>query len=422
MPKSQQPDSLRICLLSYRSNPYSGGQGVYIRYLSRSLRDLGHKVDVISGQPYPELDDGVSLFRLPSLDLYSEPVFSRIIPKPPKFASFTNLREWIGVCTGGFPEPFTFGRRAYEFLSSRVRQYDVVHDNQSLAYGLIKIQNLGVPIVATVHHPITLDRDITMEVATSWRQRMGIRRWYSFLGMQGKVARRLSHIITVSESARTEIANAFQISRDKLHVVYNGIDTEFFTPLDGVNRSANRLLVVNSGDMPLKGLHHLLEAVASLRLQRDIELVVLGSPRENSPTERLINKLGIDDCVKFTGPTESTALVRQYALATVVVVPSIYEGFGLPAAEAMACGAPVIATTGGALPEVVGDAGILVPPANPQALAEAISGLLHNPEELRRFGELGRKRILRMFSWQDAARHTVEVYREANSDSKLQEN
>lgn len=251
---------------------------------------------------------------------------------------------------------------------------------------------------------------------------MGIRRWYSFLDMQGKVARRLSHIITVSESARTEIANAFQISRDKLHVVYNGIDTEFFTPLDGVNRSANRLLVVNSGDIPLKGLHHLLEAVASLRLQRDIELVVLGSPRKNSPTERLINKLGIDDCVKFTGPTESTALVRQYALATVVVVPSIYEGFGLPAAEAMACGAPVIATTGGALPEVVGDAGILVPPADPQALAEAISGLLNNPEELRRFGELGRKRILRMFSWQDAARHTVEVYREANSDSKLQEN
>jgi glycosyltransferase involved in cell wall biosynthesis len=405
---------MRICLLSYRSYRYSGGQGIYLRYLSRSLRDLGHEIDVVSGPPYPDLDDGIKLTKLPSLDLYSMSSVRRLFINPRKLNTLPNLVEWLGVISGYFSEPLTFGMRAYGLIgNSKNKKYDIVHDNQTISYGILKIQELGYPVVETIHHPVTIDRDLAVKSATSLKDKLGLRRWFSFINMQIKVARRLSHIIAVSQTARRHIAETFGISEGKLRVVYNGIDTDIFSPAPKVNRLENRLLVVISRDTAVKGLRYMLEAFAILRRKQNLELIVVAKGTDNSMTQKLIANLGVRDYVKFIDEIDTAELINQYRLATVAVIPSIYEGFGLPAAEAMACGAPVISTTAGALPEVIGNAGILVPPADVRALAEAISALVLNPSKRRHLSKIGRKRIMQMFNWRNTAQHTADVYAEA---------
>jgi len=404
---------MRICLLSYRSYRYSGGQGIYLRYLSQSLRDLEHQVDVVSGPPYPELDEGIGLIKLPSLDLYAMSSVRRLFINPRKLNTYASLVEWAGTMSGYFSEPLAFGMRAYDLLRPGGSKYDVVHDNQTMSYGILKIRELGLPVVETIHHPVTIDRDLAVQSATSLKDKLGLRRWFSFIGMQMKVARRLSHIITVSQTARQHIADTFRIPEDKLTVIYNGIDTDIFSPYAKVARLDNRLLVVISRDTPVKGLRYMLEALALLRQKHDLELIVVAKGTDNRPTQRLISTLGIRDYVKFIDEIDTPELVNQYRLATIVVIPSVYEGFGLPAAEAMACGAPTVSTTAGALPEVVGDAGILVPPADVKALVDSISALLANPNERKHLSEIGRRRIVRTFNWGNTAKHTVDVYAEA---------
>ncbi|MBM4446960.1 MAG: glycosyltransferase family 4 protein [Chloroflexi bacterium] len=412
---------MRICLLSYRCYRYSGGQGIYVRYLSRCLHELGHDVEVISGPPYPELDNSIKLIKLPSLDLYALPERQRFLISPRKLDSTPNLIEWLGVCTGFFTEPLTFGMRAYSFLRNNNghKKYDVIHDNQSLSHSILKIKELGAPVVTTIHHPITIDRDLAIKAAKSLWQKMGIRRWYAFANMQLKVAKRLSHFITGSQNSYREIVDIFKLPKDSLRIIYDGVDSSIFTQIPGISRLENRLLVINSGDTPLKGLKYLLEAVAALRSERKIELVIIGKQLKNGYTQGLVDSLGIADCVTRLGQVTTDELVKHYSTATMVVVPSVYEGFGLPAAEAMCCSAPVISTTAGALPEIVGDAGILVPPADTRALAEAIAGLLDNPERRRQLGETGRRRVMDMFNWKNTAKHTVEVYEEAIEHQKL---
>lgn len=269
-------------------------------------------------------------------------------------------------------------------------------------------------MVTTIHHPITIDRDLAIKAAKSLWQKTGIRRWYSFANMQLKVAKRLSHFITGSHNSYRQIIDIFKLPKDSLQVIYDGVDSSVFTQVPGARRLENRLLVINSGDTPLKGLKYLLEAVAALQQsEQRIELMIIGKQMKNGYTQGLIGSLGIADCVTHLGQVDTAELVRHYSMATMVVVPSVYEGFGLPAAEAMCCGTPIISTTAGALPEIVGDAGILVPPADTRALVEAITGLLNNPERRRYLGEMGRRRVIDMFNWKNTAKHTANVYTEA---------
>ncbi len=406
---------MRICLLSYRCYRYSGGQGIYVRYLSRFLKELGHDIDVIAGPPYPELDDGVNLIKLPSLDLYTLSEWRRILINPRKLNSSANFVEWIGESSGFFTEPLSFGMRAYSYLrnGSRYKKYDVIHDNQSLSYSIPKIQELGIPIVTTIHHPIAIDRDLAIMAAKSFWRKMAIRRWYAFTTMQIKVAKKLIHFITGSQNSYHQIMDVFQLPKDSVRVIYDGVDTSVFHQTSEVKRSLDQLLVINSGDIPLKGLKYLLEAVAILKLQQKVHLTIVGTPMKNGATQGLIDSLGITDCVTRLGHIDTAELVRNYSSAAIVVVPSVYEGFGLPAVEAMCCKAPVISTTAGALPEIVGDAGILIPPADSRALVEAISGLLDNPDKRRQLGEMGHERVSCMFNWEKTATQTYEVYKEA---------
>jgi glycosyltransferase involved in cell wall biosynthesis len=376
---------MHICLLSYRSYRYSGGQGIYLRYLSRSLRDLGHRVEVVSGPPYPELDSGVRLIKLPSLDLYSMSSVQRLFINPRKLNTYASVVEWAGTMSGYFSEPLAFGMRAYDLIrQGAINKYDIVHDNQTMAYGILRIQGLGLPVVETIHHPVTIDRDLAIQSAKSLKDKLGLKRWFSF-----------------------------QISADKLRVIYNGIDTDIFCPSRSSTHLKNRLLVVISRDTPVKGLRYLLEALAMLNRQYQLELVVVAKGTDNRTTQRLMDTLNIRHYVKIIDEIDTSELVNQYRLATIVIVPSIYEGFGLPAAEAMACAAPVVSTTAGALPEVVGDAGILVPPADVGALVSAISALITHPDIHQRLGEAGRRRIVETFNWKNTAKQTLEVYMEA---------
>ncbi len=405
---------LRICLLSYRSNPHSGGQGVYIKNISRALKDLGHDVEIISGPPDLVLDPDIPVHRLPCLDLY-DPKDPFRVPSLKELANPVNLIEWIGVSTMGFPEPFTFGVRAYQYLRKRLNQYDIIHDNQSLSYGIWALSKL-IPTIATIHHPITVDRKIAVRSESSILLKLKSLRWFSFLSMQKQVGRTLRRIITVSNSAREDISRDFKIPDKKFSIVPNGINTKQFYPLEGVKREKNRIIVTNSADTALKGLNYLLHAIAMISKIREIKLVVIGSPQKNGAIEKLIKKLSISKQVTFTGRITDDEFVIQYAKSSMAVVPSVYEGFGLPAGEAMACKVPVISTTGGALPEVVGDSGILVPPANPKALFTAITLLLDHPEKARSMGKAGYQRVHDHFTWEKAAELTIAAYREVIDD------
>jgi glycosyltransferase involved in cell wall biosynthesis len=405
---------LRICLLSYRSNPHCGGQGVYVRNLSRALTALGHRVDVLAGPPDPQLDRNIRIYRIPCLDLYN-PENPFRVPSLQELSNPVNFLEWAGVSTMGFPEPYTFGLRAYHFLRGKFNRYDIIHDNQHLSFGLWAMSRF-VPTTATIHHPITIDRKISVDsVSVYWKKAKALR-WYSFIAMQKQVARKLQHIITVSECAKNDIRRDFHLPENRFTVVPNGINTELFYPIPEIPRETNRLIVTNSADMPMKGLYHLLHAVAKIAARRPIRLVVIGTPKKNGGVVRLIRQLQIGRHITFTGRISYEEFVRQYARSTVAVVPSVYEGFGLPVGEAMACGVPVVSTTGGALPEVVGDAGLLVPPADSEALARAIITILDHPSHARKLGEAGYQRVQQHFTWKKAAEKTVHVYRKTIRD------
>jgi len=170
-----------------------------------------------------------------------------------------------------------------------------------------------------------------------------------------------------------------------------------------------------SADVPLKGLVYLLEALAKLRTEReDAHLVVVGQPRGASPVTAAIARFGLEGAVRFVGGEPDSRLAERYAEACVAVVPSLYEGFSLPAIEAMACGVPLVATTGGALPEVVGPDGVAalaVPPGDPGALASAVARILDGTGLARRLGSAGRARVLARFGWDRVAAATAEEYR-----------
>ncbi len=412
---SFQNSPLRIAYLVYRGNRHCGGQGVYTRHLTKALVELGHHVEVFSGPPYPDLDERVTLHQLPSMELYEEPNPFRI-PLPWEFKTRIDVAEFALMCTAGFPEPYAFSLRAKCALRDRLGDFDIVHDNQSLGTGLLGIQKMGFPVLATIHHPITVDREIEISHATNPFRRATLKRWYGFTRMQTKVAGQLPRIVTVSESSLGDIAKGHKIDPDRMRVVNVGVDPTQFRPLPDIKRVPGRLMTTSSSDVPMKGLVHLLEALAKIATERnDVELVVIGKPNSGGPVARTIERLGIENRVKFISGVSDERIVELYAEAEIAVVPSLYEGFSLPAVEAMAAGVPLVATTGGALPEVVGNDGTtaaLVPPGDAGALAETILDLFDDPTRREALGAAGRARVLNLYTWKITAEKTAEQYRE----------
>jgi glycosyltransferase involved in cell wall biosynthesis len=416
---------MRICLLTYRGNPYSGGQGIYVYYLSRELQRMGHEVEVIASAPLPEMNPGILLHELRSSSIYHPG--SSFGTNLPRVKNPVDLCELCASRLGVFTEPWAFSFRAYARVKElcKQRRFDIIHDNQGLGYGLLLLKRLDIPVIATIHHPLPIDRQADLEQAKGLKDTWRIRRFYSFVRMQAFVARRLDRIITVSQSSARDTKLFFKVPADKFRIVYNGIDTEIYGKNKASEQERHGLIMVANTDDRKKGVLYLLQAMQMLREDGVKLTIVDDAERHSSYAEdvgplpsygyKLVRKLNLDGMVHFTGRLTREELAQHYMGAEIAVVPSLYEGFGIPAAEAMACGTPVISTSGGALPEVVGNAGILVPPGNADALAAAIRQLLGDKQTQQRMSEAGRRMVKEKFNWERAANETVEVYREVRA-------
>lgn len=419
-PRPGPDDPLRIAYLTYRGKPHVGGQGVYTRHLTKALVDLGHHVEVLSGQPYPIVDERVPLIELPSLDIYND-YFPMRMPGIWELKTWMDFAEVTAFSTGTFPEPLAFSLRAWDHLRHRVNEFDLVHDNQCLGYGLLAIERSGLPVLGTVHHPITIDRRIEIEHAETLYGRLSKARWYAFTKMQTRVARRLRRIITVSQNSYADICRTHHVSPERLHVVPVGVDPDLFRPMPEIERDPNLIISTASADVAMKGQRYLLEALAKLRTERpDLRLILIGRLKEGSAAARTIEQLGLHDAVEFVSGVTDEHIVELYNRSAAAVVPSLYEGFSLPAIEAMSTGCPLVATTGGALPEVTGSDGetcLAVAPADSGALAAGIERALDQPEAAARIGAAGRERVITRWSWRHTAVRTVEHYRALLAES-----
>jgi glycosyltransferase involved in cell wall biosynthesis len=404
---------MHICLLCYRGNPYCGGQGIYLYHLSRALSRIGHRVTLIVGPPYPENTPWAREVRIPNHQFWGKR--SRFLPSgdPLSILQPLNFFEFASSRLGYFPEILAFSLRAVRVFRDLHRRdpFDVVHDVETLGYGLLLIRKGGLPTVSTVHHPLHHDLAAHLRQSRSW-----VERYYNVvffpLLMQGFVARRVDGMITSSKVGREELVRGFRVPPGRIHLVTTGIDLETFSPDPKVIRSRGEILFVGNAQDPRKGIRYLLEALRELPAHFRLKVVDEGEPRKTY-APGLVRAMGLGARVTFTGKVPLNELVQWYREAAVLVMPSLFEGFGLPAAEAMACETPVIVTRAGSLPEVVGEdeeGGRIVQPGNPKALAQAIRCICENPELARNLGVRGRRRALRLFSWEATAKGTAEVY------------
>ena len=413
------PGPLRICFVAYRGNMHSGGQGIYLWFLARELTRLGHQVDAIVGPPYPDpMPFAGEVVRVPN-EMYWAKWFWRdwndFVPAEDPLRALRPLHfyELAASRLGFLPEPFAFSLRALRILARRMRaghRYDLVHDVQCLGYGLLAMRAMGLPVVTTVHHPLTVDRRASFERDEDFGDVVASMKFYP-IGMQSFVARRLDRVLTSSEASAASIARDFGVARERLSNVANGLDTELFSPDPTVPRGERTLLCVGRASDPNKGIRTLLEAL--VRLPGDVSLTLVDSP--DSEARSWAAQLGCGERLRLPGRVPQDELIQLYRSASLVVVPSRYEGFGLPAAEAMACGTPVVATRVGALPEVMetGAGGESVARDDPEAMARAIRGLLDSPARARELGERARDRIVAAYGWPSIAARTEDAYRTA---------
>ena len=391
---------LNIAILSYRSARFGGGQGVYIRDISFALSLMGHRVDVISGPPYPELHDGIKLIELPGLNLFETFSFRDRLNKFIKKKSKTNddYYEFFSTLIGGFPELRTFGNRANKFLNSN-KDYDIIIDNQSISYGMIEIQK-RFPLVEIIHHPVTFD--FKFELASTKKIKYKISRylWYSFLIMQKKVAPKLETIVTPSKSSKNGIVAEFNCKSSNITVINNGLDYEEFAPISNIERNKNRLITTASADVALKGLDFSLKALKLLKKNNPkIHLIIIGAPKKNGHTEKLIKKLNIKDSVIFKKNISKEKIKELYSTSSIAIVSSLYEGFGYPVIEAMSCEVPLIATNISSIPELVRSYGILIDPKDEKKLSFNIEKVLNNYDDYKDNAIKGRQHVIETFNW-----------------------
>ena len=405
---------MRVLFLCYRGNPYCGGQGIYLYHLTRELSKNGVEVDVLVGPPYPDpMEDWAWVQKMECLNLWMINTRSLPYEKLLRIWSPWNFLDYFLTRFHIFPEMETFSLKAFFEMRDlhRERKYDLVHDIQCLGWGLLPMKGYNVPIISTVHHPLTRDRDADFLIDKTMWDKISTILFYP-LNMQRFVINKLDRVITSSYEGISELHKAFGVERDKVSVVYNGMDIDIFQNT-GEEREERSLLFVGNTEDHKKGMIYLFEALAML--PEDVHLTIVDEgPPKRLTAYAMIERMGLADRVTFTGKVEIDQLVHLYSTKTVLVMSSLYEGFGLPAAEAMACETPVVVTDAGALKEVVGDEGaaLLVPPKDPRALRDAILKVLDDTELRRRMGKIGRKRVEEHFAWPVAARNTLAVYEE----------
>jgi glycosyltransferase involved in cell wall biosynthesis len=404
---------MKVLLLCYRGSPFCGGLGIYLYYLSRELADQGVEVDVVVGPPYPDsLDEWAAVHKVENLNIWMVKTSKFGYEKLTRVFSTWNFVDYILTRFHIFSEMETFSMRAFSVVRKLLRhkRYDIIHDVNGLGWGLLFMKGFGIPVISTIHHPLTRDRDADLMMDKDFWGLLTSVLFYP-LKMQRFVINRLDRVITSSREGVDELKRAFGVRKEKISVVYNGMDVEGFRNT-GEKREERLILFVGNTEDHKKGILFLLEALAELPADVRLTIVDEGPPLKKNASQ-LVQKTGVQSRVKFTGKVDQKTLVSLYSRATILVMSSLYEGFGLPAAEAMACETPVVVTRAGALPEVVDEScGLLVEPGDSKALRDAIMQLLNDPRARSRMGSCGRKRAEENFSWPVAARNTLDVYKD----------
>ncbi len=395
---------LNIAISSYRSAPFGGGQGIFVYELSKAFRILGHNVDIISGPPYPNLEPTINLIKSPGLDLFNTFVFRERLKIffNKKNKSVDDWYEFISALLGGFPEIKTFGNRLSHLLQNR--SYDILIDNQSLSFGLLEIQN-KMPVIEIIHHPITKDYEYDIQFSKGIIQKISKWRWFSFLKMQKKVAPLLKVIFTPSANSKNDIVKDFNVSKKKIIVIPNGIDHIKFSPKKNIKRNPEQLITTASADVPIKGLDFTLKAIHSLKKDfPKIRLIVIGAPRPGGHTERLIQKLNLEANIVYKTNLTKEEIAIEYAYSNIAIVSSLYEGFGFPVGEAMACSIPLIATNVASIPEITSNFAELISEEDSDSIEQAIRKIFLNPSKYQIRADAGRMHIIKNFDWQKIAK------------------
>jgi glycosyltransferase involved in cell wall biosynthesis len=407
---------MKVLILLYRGNPFCGGQGIYLYNLCRELSRLNVEIDVIVGPPYPDpIESWATVYHVDNLNIWAVKTKDFGPERLKRIFDPYNFLDYILTRLHIFPEMETFSLRAFFLLRKllKKKRYDLIHDVNTLGWGLIPMKGYGIPIISTIHHPLTRDRESDFTMDRSFWEMVATILFYP-LNMQRFVINSIDRVITSSKECREELRRVFSLKREKISVVYNGIDIDLFQNTGGKREERSLLFVGNTEDHK-KGIHVLIEALAGMPNDITLTIVDEGPPLKLTASS-MIKKFDVENRVKLTGKIDNADLIRLYSTKTILVMSSHYEGFGLPAVEAMACGTPVVATKVGALPEVMNEScGILVEPNDPSALRSAIIRLLDDNDKRKKISGLSRAYAVSNFSWEAAAKNTYEVYKEVIS-------
>ena len=399
---------LKIAFLSYRSDPFSGGQGIYLKNLCEALVKRNHDITIFSGSPLPDVPKNIRLIKVETPGYFETFSFrERLKIFKEQNKSRMDYFDFFETCTGTFTEPIFFGERLSlnKVFAEDAHTFDIFHDNQSLS-NYPKIINKR--LVTTLHHPIQIDRDIDLDNEKDFFMRLAIRRWYSFLSFQKRNIKNIKAVISPSESSKLDIQKYFNCPEEKIKVIWNGIDLSDhqFNIKEG---HTNNLVTIISSDVPMKNLKTIIKAVALVRNDvPDIKLTIIGDLREEN--EKLIKNLDLQRNINFKNKLSRSDLIETLNNSDIGISGSLYEGFGFPLVEMISSGLPVITSNKGSLPELASDAGLIFEATSSSDLADKIKNLIKQNDLRQKLINNARNRRDDFFGWDEYAKRLEIVY------------
>ena len=399
---------LKIAFLSYRSDPFSGGQGIYLKNLCEALVKRNHDITIFSGSPLPDVPKNIRLIKVETPGYFETFSFrERLKIFKEQNKSRMDYFDFFETCTGTFTEPIFFGERLSlnKVFAEEAHTFDIFHDNQSLS-NYPKIINKR--LITTLHHPIQIDRDIDLDNEKDFFMRLAIRRWYSFLSFQKRNIKNIKAVISPSESSKLDIQKYFNCPEEKIKVIWNGIDLSDhqFNIKEG---HTNNLVTIISSDVPMKNLKTIIKAVALVRNDvPDIKLTIIGDLREEN--EKLIKNLDLQRNINFKNKLSRSDLIETLNNSDSGFSGSLYEGFGFPLVEMISSGLPVITSNKGSLPELASDAGLIFEATSSSDLADKIKNLIKQNDLRQKLINNARNRRDDFFGWDEYAKRLEIVY------------
>ena len=401
---------LKIGLLSYRSDPFSGGQGIYIKNVSEALQNRGHEVTIFSGNPLPIVSNKIKVVEINTPGYFETfNSFERFKIFQAQEKTRLDLWDFIETFTGTFTEPIFFGDRLLQNteFAKTADSYDVFHDNQSISnYS----DSINKKLITTLHHPIHVDRDIDLENESSFLRKLAIKRWYSFLNFQKKNLKKVKKIISPSKSSKKDICHYFQYPAEQISVIWNGIDLADCKFHQRTSFNSEFVTIISS-DVPMKNLRNILKALYLLKNDGlDAKLTIIGDLRDDN--KKLINDLDLNDLVSFRRKLPRDELIKILNASDIGIAASSYEGFGFPLVEMIATGLPVIVSDKASLPELAGEAGLKFNSDDVSDLKEKMKELIKNHTLREKLAKNSKVRRDAFFGWDEYAKKLEDLFEE----------